>query len=38
VNDVIEARLREGRMPGSQGGRLRHDDRTAIFRFFSPAG
>jgi protein phosphatase len=35
VNDMIEARLREGRMPGPQGGRLRHDDRTAIFRFFS---
>jgi len=34
VNDLIEARLREGRMPGPQGGRLRHDDRTAIFRFF----
>jgi len=38
VNDVIEARLQEGRMPGPQGGRLRHDDRTAIFRFFSPTG
>jgi len=35
VNDVIEARLREGRIPGQDGGRLRHDDRTAIFRFFS---
>ena len=38
VNDLIEARLREGRMPGPEVGRLRHDDRTAIFRFFSPRG
>jgi len=37
VNELVAARVKEGRMPGPQGGRLRNDDRTAIFRFFSPA-
>jgi protein phosphatase len=37
VTELIEARLKEGRMPGPHGERLRQDDRTAIFRFFGPA-
>lgn len=35
VNSTIESRLREGRVPDPLGRRYRHDDRTAIFRFFN---
>ena len=35
VNSTIEGRLEEGRVPEPLGRRFRHDDRTAIFRFFS---
>jgi protein phosphatase len=38
VNSAIETRIKEGRTPSMLGGRFRHDDRTAIFRFFSPTG
>ena len=38
VNATISTRLEEGRVPEQVGRRFRHDDRTAIFRFFaSPA-
>lgn len=37
VNSTIETRIKEGRTPSQLGGRFRHDDRTAIFRFFEPA-
>ena len=36
VNNLVEERLEEGRVPELLGRRFRHDDRTAIFRFFSP--
>ena len=35
VNALVEARLNEGQVPEQLGRRSRHDDRTAIFRFFS---
>jgi serine/threonine protein phosphatase PrpC len=35
VNSTIESRLKEGRVPDTLGRRYRHDDRTAIFRFFN---
>lgn len=35
VNSTIESRLKEGRVPDPLGRRYRHDDRTAIFRFFN---
>ena len=35
VNRAVEILLQEGRMPEQLGRRFRHDDRTAIFRFFS---
>ena len=34
VNALVEARLGEGQVPEQLGRRSRHDDRTAIFRFF----
>ena len=34
VNSTIGGRLEEGRVPEQLGRRFRHDDRTAIFRFF----
>lgn len=34
INETIERYLQEGRMPERLGRRFRHDDRTAIFRFF----
>ena len=34
VNNTIATRLEEGRVPEQVGRRFRHDDRTAIFRFF----
>ena len=37
VNGMVESRLGEGGMPEQLGRRFRHDDRTAIFRFFPPA-
>ena len=36
VNQTIATRLEEGRIPEQVGRRFRHDDRTAIFRFFEP--
>ena len=36
INETIERYLQEGRMPERLGRRFRHDDRTAIFRFFDP--
>ena len=36
VNSLVEERLQEGRVPELLGRRFRHDDRTAIFRFFNP--
>jgi hypothetical protein len=36
INGTIERYLEEGRMPERLGRRFRHDDRTAIFRFFDP--
>ena len=36
INETIERYLGEGRMPERLGRRFRHDDRTAIFRFFDP--
>ena len=38
VSTMIEERFRQGSGPSPLGFRLRHDDRTAIFRFFSPEG
>ena len=35
INGTVETLLREGRMPEQLGRRFRHDDRTAIFRFFA---
>ena len=37
VNGMVESRLGEGGMPEQLVRRFRHDDRTAIFRFFPPA-
>ena len=37
VKNFIQTRITEGRIPVSLGVRFRHDDRTAIFRFFTPA-
>ena len=34
VDNVIATRIKEGRTPSMLGGRFRHDDRTAVFRFF----
>ena len=34
INRAVETYLHEGRMPQQLGLRFRHDDRTAIFRFF----
>ena len=34
IDETIERYLLEGRMPERLGRRFRHDDRTAIFRFF----
>ena len=34
VNSTIESRLEVGHIPEQLGRRFRHDDRTAIFRFF----
>jgi len=34
VNSTIASRLEEGQIPAQLGRRFRHDDRTAIFRFF----
>ena len=34
VNSTIAGRLEEGHVPEQLGRRFRHDDRTAIFRFF----
>ncbi len=36
VNALVESRLNEGQVPEQLGRRSRHDDRTAIFRFFDP--
>lgn len=36
VNNTIANRLEAGRLPEQVGRRFRHDDRTAIFRFFAP--
>lgn len=36
INEIIERYLEEGRLPERLGRRFRHDDRTAIFRFFDP--
>ena len=35
INSAMETVIQEGRMPKQLGRRFRHDDRTAIFRFFS---
>lgn len=35
INSVVTTRIKEGRVPEILGRRFRHDDRTAIFRFFS---
>ena len=37
TNGVVEGRLGQGGVPEQLGRRFRHDDRTAIFRFFPPA-
>ena len=37
VNSTVTTRLEEGRVPEQLGRRFRHDDRTAIFRFFASA-
>lgn len=37
VNTAIASRLEVGHIPEQLGRRFRHDDRTAIFRFFEPA-
>lgn len=34
INSAMETVIQEGRMPKQLGQRFRHDDRTAIFRFF----
>lgn len=34
INGSVEARIEAGVLPEALGGRFRHDDRTAIFRFF----
>ena len=34
VNSLVEERIGEGQVPEQLGRRSRHDDRTAIFRFF----
>ena len=34
INGSVAARIEEGVLPEALGGRFRHDDRTAIFRFF----
>ena len=34
VNGAVAARIEEGVLPEALGGRFRHDDRTAILRFF----
>jgi serine/threonine protein phosphatase PrpC len=34
VKNIIEQRLKEGRVPEQLGARYRHDDQTAIIRFF----
>ena len=36
INGAVAARIEEGVLPEALGGRFRHDDRTAIFRFFGP--
>ena len=38
VNRSVAARVEEGVVPPQLGRRFRHDDRTAVFRFFGPAG
>jgi len=38
IEQTIAALLREGRVPAQLGGRFRHDDRTAIIRFFGAGG
>ena len=38
IDGAIATLLSEGRMPAQLGGRFRHDDRTAIFRFFANPG
>ena len=38
VNGAVAARIEEGVLPESLGRRFRHDDRTAIFRFFGSGG
>jgi len=35
IDRAITSLLREGRAPAQLGGRFRHDDRTAVIRFFS---
>jgi PPM family protein phosphatase len=35
VKGIIDQRLKEGRVPEQLGARYRHDDQTAIIRFFS---
>ena len=37
LDSIVASRLEEGRVPEQLGRRFRHDDRTAIFRFFRPA-
>ena len=37
VNSTVATRLSGGQVPEQLGRRSRHDDRTAIFRFFGPA-
>ena len=34
INSAVAARIEKGVLPEALGGRFRHDDRTAIFRFF----
>jgi serine/threonine protein phosphatase PrpC len=34
VKDIVAQRLEQGFAPTALGGRFRHDDQTAIFRFF----
>ena len=36
VNGAVAARIEDGVLPEQLGSRFRHDDRTAIFRFFGP--
>ncbi len=35
INNAIEELLQQGRLPERLGRRFRHDDRTAVFRFFA---